>query len=267
MAEVTLEAKILQIKKLILDMEPDGNNGALDILNALIPLNIIQDIETDDSKTVFIIKLQKYKTKLNSISELVTLSNEINSTLSSSMPTAELRAWVDKIKSTHYKVVEELQDNKYYQDISNEIGARTLGHTADTQSLSVELWGNAIAYRSSVRDKINSLILDDTNASYKILNEMMIKQISSNANINTDTEYTTQLEEVIKSIRQKLETLLDDSIRLINYLYPINTSISIENDLLIITSDENEIVIDIKGNKKLSIAQTIDNSVLTPVLK
>jgi len=77
--------------------------------------------------------------------------------------------------------------------------------------------------------------------------------------------YDWVLNPIWEDVKTNIENTLDDAIRLINYLDPINSSITVNNDVYAIVSEGSAVTINLKGTAVRSWVTEIDDSVLTPV--
>ena len=249
----------------------------------------------------FLIKLRLYKGKLDATSELTTLIDEIHEILADK-DTSSLRWWVDKVKKIHPDIDIEINDKLYFQAVSEEIGSRTLGYTRDTQSMELSKWADGEYINSSdslktphcLRNNVANKVADPemiTDA-YHSLNTFFMNNVSdsftdkriyqaddysiyfqsgeaSNATdyylVGDSVYYDWVLNPIWEDVKTNIENTLDDAIRLINYLDPINSSITVNNDVYAIVSEGSAVTINLKGTAVRSWVTEIDDSVLTPV--
>jgi len=277
----SLETKIQELEDK-LSSETDTN--ALDILEPYTSFVLIDSIENKASDVAFLIKLRTCKEEINPIVSIETVLNNIHATLSEkSTPT--LRAWVYKVKNIHPNLAGSIIDNlNYYQPTSESVGACTLGYSQDTQNLDLEDWNGKLPkpLRVIIKNKINSETTNMIENAYHSLNSRLVQNISSEFSDERDRKpdkmlavdyhimgdtlyYEDHLKLQKDVIKTKIKNVLKDAIRLINYLYPVNTLAKIENDSFTITAEKKEMTINLKGNK-IEVALTkIDNKILVPI--
>jgi hypothetical protein len=241
----------------------------------------------DNTSTTPVSELDGAKVRLDSINSIISVCQTIHDSLESAS-TPVVREWVKKLKSQHPKIDEALTDLSYFQPVSEEIGSRILSKDFDTQDLELEYWGtNAVSIRSITKQKMDSNISAGIESSYQALNTKMVSNLS-----NEFFEERKVIEEALTSqgrssvahdfhlagditwvdfvtnIRSSIETtildFLQDSARLINYLYPINISVTYNNDSIELSVESVNTNINYKGDKVIEPATSIDTSVITP---
>lgn len=232
-------------------------------------------------------ELDGAKVRLDSINSIISVCQTIEETFESAS-TPVLREWIKKLKSQHPKIDEALADLTYFQAVSEEIGSRILSKDFDTQDLELEYWGtDAVSIRSITKQKMDSDLSSDIESSYLDLNTKMVSNISNEffeerkviedaltaqgrASVAHDFHLAGDLTWVdfVNNIKSTIQTTITDYLgdlaRLINYLYPINISVTYTNDSIELSVEEINTNINYKGDKVTEPATTIDISVITP---
>ena len=72
------------------------------------------------------------------------------------------------------------------------------------------------------------------------------------------------LQPIIKIL---LEMLLGDTIKLINYINPVNIDVTTENDIIVLAIEGVEVNINLKGDQVFSIPSSLNNNSIKPVVE
>lgn len=248
-------------------------------LELLQSLENVANYEESDLK-----KLNGAKTSIESFSKIEALIGTIHRQFKD-YETAVIKNWLKILRKIHPEVDENIKDLLYFKPISDEIGSRTLGYYPDTQSLDLEDWGTdkPKPIRYNIEYKINKNDLDNINNSYKLLNQAMVRNLSTEfteerkANYNHneahdyhiagDSTYSERMKEtsLINLIEQKIKELLEDSYRLITYLNVISNYGEAVKGPIEIEINGKYYEVGLKGNPYQKQITAINNSPLIPV--
>jgi len=262
----------------------NSDNGALDQIDSIVSLLLYDNLNNKISDEGFLIQFKNTHEKINPIEKMVTLLTQIEGTLQSkNIPT--LRAWVRKIKNTHPNIDVQIQNLVHYQPTSEDIGSRVLGYSQDTQSLDLEDWrtDQPKPLRLNLSPKIDLNVLQNINSSYQALNNRFVQNISNEffdernrrpfknyahdyhlaGDISWWEDHIFPLQPEVYS---QIQILLQDGIRLINYINPINTSVIIGKDNITIMAENSNVTVNLKGNVIKPLIKAIDEKVITPII-
>jgi hypothetical protein len=251
------------------------------------------EIEADNGDVGLHVKFQGAKVKLNSIDELVNVTNIINNKLNSE-DVVSTREWVHKISRTHPLVDEEIKGLEYFEEISNETGSTYIMHTPDTQTLALGDWSTALPmpFRRTLQFKIDDKAYVNTNSDYFELNLSMARNISteffyereetalkdqgnnylSKELLSNDYhiagDYTFRENHVgllVQILMISLISIVGGAGKLINWLAPVNNYGFALSNGVTINVEGNDVVVNLKGDKVGVIATVIDDkAVLEP---
>jgi len=241
------------------------------------------DLLSNDIRNL--IRLRTYKEKEDSVEALKKIISSICGVLQTKKVSV-LRIWVAKLLRVHPKIDIDPNVNNsiYLQPMSEEIGGRTLGYSTDTQSLELADWSTnkAKSIRKNVELKLNPDILTMINSSYTALNERFVQNISleffeerkisrvggtgsHDFHLAGDTTYPTKILDPVKpQIKTNIENFLKDSVRLINYLYPVINLKSFTDEYITVKTEEVDLNVNDKGNIYITIPLVVNNNVLKP---
>lgn len=260
-----------------------------EILGTLDP-----EIEPDNSEIGLHLKFQGAKVKLNSIAELTSVVNIINGKLDDE-DAAATRAWVHKIQKTHPLLDDNIEDLTYFKPISNQVGSTYLLHTPDTPTTSLEDWSTDIPLpiRNLLKYKMDETVYDNNTDTYKELNSAMARNISTeyfderklqggqsylgrkygvknvyNNDYHIAGDYTFAIDHiglVEVALMTALIVYVGGAGKLINWLVEVNNSENALSTGFLIGVEGNNVVVNLKGDKKSVFATVINNTPITVV--
>lgn len=272
--------------------ESEHNIKHLEILTITFPNNM--DYKPLPSNGKLLLEFNGAKKDVNSISKMTDVISAVNKTLSTKT-TVELRDWVNLLKMLHPKIDQNIKDFDYFRQMSEEIAHTVLGFKTDTQNLELEDWkgDKPQVLRNNVSYKVSQTSKNILDESYKKLNEkftynisteftlqrnrveqlLIQKRITTASELNNyahdfhlagDVSYNNHITYVKSSITSLMNQLFGDSVRLINYLYPINNIEQADSGLIEIYNEKKPLVVDHTGTV-VTYQSNINNDVLTPI--
>jgi len=242
---------------------------------------------SDNAK--FLLVYNGDKIKFDSVHQISELISAVNKTLDNNSDIQQVRDLVDFFKNISPNINEKIKDLKYYKQMSEEIGLRTIGFLPDLPVLELEKWNGDLpkSLRANVYPKISKNALDSVDSSYKQLNSRLLintsteffgerdrykalagwgRSVAHDFHLAGDLQYVKLLDEVLPTIKSNLAKYFDKVERLINYIYVLNISETTGTNLSI--NNEGELtVINYKGDIVILPANKINNTPITPIVE
>jgi len=248
------------------------------------------------------VKLDKAKSKPNSINELNKLTTEILNAAQND-GAERYRFWLKKIKGLHPLIDHYLSGQNVGTDISDISGEHILNLGVDTQTVDLKYYyeqykdsngqtkENGLLptpIRTSIRNKLSEQQLKmcedsytELNQAYSIIMSTFFNDPSTQAggdpnnwvvtrNIAHDF-YNTQdyLGFSVKlflydSQYRSLVAKYDKKLQLLDTITPVSEKILVDLDPIVMTVEGKQLVMDNLGNKIIRMPQTVDKSIITP---
>jgi hypothetical protein len=228
-------------------------------------------------------KQQLENAKSTGINDQITATGKVNKELSSK-GVSEMREYVRLLKNHGPQIDAYTANLSYFQPTSDYVGSSFLAYTPDKTSLYLEDWKSTKpkAVRQNILHKLPPTTLSAIEENYQKINTRFFSNISNEflverrPGINLTHGYhimgdamwinnhVDTAAPLIKSIALKLPTA-NTPIGLIEYLTPIDETLTVENNFYDIDVEGKPTVIDLKGNVLREPELTVNNSVLKPV--
>lgn len=278
------------------------STGAIQDLQVLLntfPNNLDYNHLPQNAK--YIINYNGAKKDFDSISKMVDTVSAVNKQLPNET-VSTTKEWVQYFKNNHPKVTQRTKQLDYFKQFSEDIASRTLGFTPDIYDLELEDWPTYIPrpIRNNVKYKLNANTKGIVEDAYKDLNKRALintstefteverggvikklgetlaiqgrltdpknrKTYAHDFHLAGDIYYLSDtLPRVIPLISAALGTKFKDTVRLINYLYPVNNSERADIGVIEVDIEKKPVAVNYKGDKQIGPARAINNDPITP---